>query len=59
MIEVAPRADGRTDYRDTVEIHAGLGTLPAWLFAQLFYRHRQRRWRALAARDFDYETGAA
>jgi hypothetical protein len=59
MIEVAPRADGRTDYRDTVEIHAGLGTLPAWLFAQVFYRHRQRRWRALAARDFDYGTGTA
>ena len=58
MIELTPRADGRTDYRDTVEIHAGLGTLPAWLFAQVFYRHRQRRWRALAASGFDYGTGA-
>jgi len=23
-----------------------------WAFAQLFYRHRQRRWRALVASDF-------
>jgi hypothetical protein len=45
-------ADGRTRYRDTVTIDAGLLTLPVWLFAQVFYRHRQRRWRQLARRGF-------
>lgn len=45
-------ASGRTRYRDTVTIDAGLFTLPVWLFAQVFYRHRQRRWRSLAKRSF-------
>lgn len=44
--------NGRTRYRDTVTIQAGLFTLPVWLFAQVFYRHRQRRWRLLAGRGF-------
>jgi hypothetical protein len=39
---------GRTRYNDSVTIHAGVLTLPVWLFAQAFYRHRQRRWRLLA-----------
>jgi hypothetical protein len=39
---------GRTWYRDSVTIKAGVFTLPVWLFAQAFYRHRQRRWRLLA-----------
>jgi hypothetical protein len=30
------------------------------VFAQIFYRHRQRRWRRLAANGFDYgESGAS
>jgi hypothetical protein len=37
-------------YSDTVEIDAGLLTLPVWLFAQWFYRHRQRRWLRIAKR---------
>ena len=41
---------GRTRYKDPVIIDAGLLTLPVWLFAQAFYRHRQRRWRLLARR---------
>ena len=39
---------GRTRYKDSVIIDAGVFTLPVWLFAQVFYRHRQRRWRQLA-----------
>jgi hypothetical protein len=31
-----------TRYTDDVEIHAGPFTVPAWLFAQAFYFHRQR-----------------
>jgi hypothetical protein len=45
------RLDGESClYRDEVEVKAGLLTPFIWAFAQLFYRHRQRRWRALAAR---------
>lgn len=43
---------GRTRYLDVVIVDAGLLTLPVWLFAQVFYRHRQRRWRLLARRGF-------
>ena len=42
-ITVAPNPDGGTDYRDEVEISAGVLTPFVWIFAQLFYRHRQRR----------------
>jgi hypothetical protein len=38
----------RTRYKDSVIINAGLLTHTVWLFAQAFYRHRQRRWRLLA-----------
>lgn len=44
-------------YTDTVEVKAGLLTPFIWLFAQVFFRHRQRRWRALAASGFDYRLG--
>ena len=37
----------RIKYTDTVEINIGLLTPLIWSFAQLFYRHRQRRWKAL------------
>ncbi len=39
---------GQTRYSDSVTIEAGVFTLPVWLFAQAFYRHRQRRLRLLA-----------
>jgi transglutaminase-like putative cysteine protease len=53
-IRVEPAADGGTQYTDTVEVRAGLLTLVVWVFAQAFYRHRQRRWRALVQRGFDF-----
>jgi len=34
-------------YTDEIEIAAGWRTLPLWLFAHIFYRHRQRRWKIL------------
>lgn len=52
LITLTPNGAG-TCYRDQVTIEAGWLTGPVWLFAQLFYRHRQRRWRQLAARDFE------
>lgn len=42
-------ADGGTRYTDRVEIEADWRTPFVWLFARLFYAHRQRRWRRLVA----------
>ena len=47
-ITIAPDGQGGTRYTDDVEILAGLMTPFVWAFAQMFYRHRQRRWRGLA-----------
>lgn len=44
----------KTRYTDRITIEAGLLTLPVWLFAQVLYRHRQRRWRALVRSGFVY-----
>ena len=54
LITISARDDGRTCYIDDVEIKAGLLTPFIWLFALVFYRHRQARWRRLAAMGFDY-----
>ncbi|HSK99533.1 MAG TPA: SRPBCC family protein [Rubrobacteraceae bacterium] len=47
-IRVEPLPDGRTLYTDEIEIRAGALTLPVWIYAHLFYRYRQARWRGLA-----------
>ena len=47
-ITITPDAGGGTLYSDDVEISAGIMTPLIWAFAQVFYRHRQRRWRGLA-----------
>ncbi len=39
---------GRTLYRDALELDAGRLTPVVWLFAEVFYRYRQARWRKLA-----------
>ena len=36
--------DKRTQYTDRVEIQAGWKTLFIWLWANMFYAHRQRKW---------------
>lgn len=54
LIVIEARADGRTAYRDEVEVKAGFLTLGAWLFAHWFYRHRQARWRRLVQQGFRY-----
>lgn len=45
---------GQTRYIDRVEVRAGLLTPLVWGFAQVFYRHRQRRWRRLVRDRFRY-----
>jgi len=47
-ITVEPDGADTTRYTDEVEIRAGALTPFIWAFAQVFYRHRQRRWRLLA-----------
>ncbi|MGH9942314.1 MAG: hypothetical protein ACRD9R_08150 [Pyrinomonadaceae bacterium] len=37
-------------YTDEIEIKAGVLTSVVWLYAHLFYRYRQMRWRRLARR---------
>jgi hypothetical protein len=49
-ISVQPAARGFARYSDTVDINAGMFTVPIWAFAQCLYRHRQRRWRRVAKR---------
>ncbi|MHA7820677.1 MAG: hypothetical protein ACX930_13600 [Erythrobacter sp.] len=52
-ISIRPHPSGRgTLYTDRVHIEAGLLTLFVTAYARLFYAHRQKRWRALAASDF-------
>ena len=43
-------------YRDEVRISAGILTPIIWFFALVFYSHRQRRWKTLANKGFDYGT---
>ncbi|MEM8817200.1 MAG: hypothetical protein AAGE85_15345 [Pseudomonadota bacterium] len=52
-IEVTPRGEGSC-YTDRITVDAGVLTTLTALFAKLFYRHRQRRWRKLVANGFDY-----
>jgi hypothetical protein len=39
-----------TRYTDQVDIEAGFLTVPVWLWANVLYRWRQRRWRRLVRR---------
>jgi len=50
LISIRPAASGHCWYRDQIDIEAGWLTAGVWLFAQWFYRHRQRRWRTVAKR---------
>jgi hypothetical protein len=38
-------------YTDEIEIKAGTRTFGIWLFAIMFYRHRQKRWKKLLMDD--------
>ncbi|MBK9648959.1 MAG: hypothetical protein IPO67_28070 [Deltaproteobacteria bacterium] len=56
-IRVVPERAGTTHYTDSVVVEAGPLTLFVWMFAQVFYRHRQRRLRALARGGFKNVEG--
>lgn len=53
MIEISAK-DGGTHYVDRIDVEAGILTPFVAIFAKLFYKHRQKRWRRLVANDFDY-----
>jgi hypothetical protein len=48
LISIEHLDDSRSIYRDTIVIDAGSLTFMVWVWANWFYRYRQRRWRALA-----------
>lgn len=43
--------NGFTEYTDEVEINAGWKTIFVYLWANLFYAHRQRKWKRLILRS--------
>jgi hypothetical protein len=53
-ITIRPDGDEDCLYCDAVDISAGALTPLIWIFAQLFYRWRQHRWRRLVASNFQY-----
>jgi hypothetical protein len=46
-IRIAEAPSG-CEYSDEIVIRAGLLTFLIWLYANVFYRYRQARWRKLA-----------
>ncbi|MDR5873711.1 MULTISPECIES: hypothetical protein [Vreelandella] len=47
VIQVAPDGSKACTYSDEVNIKAGIFTIVVWLYAHIFYRYRQHRWRTL------------
>jgi ligand-binding SRPBCC domain-containing protein len=47
LIRIESVGSSSCSYTDDVEIKAGLFTLIVWLYAHVFYRYRQLRWRKL------------
>jgi hypothetical protein len=48
-ISVIKRTESSCQYTDEIDIDAGLFTLVIWLYAHVFYRYRQARWRRMAS----------
>jgi hypothetical protein len=47
-IAITTLGPNRSIYRVVIDIDAGHLTILVWIWTNWFYRHRQRRWRALA-----------
>ena len=56
LILIEPLGPGRCLYTDRLQVSAGVLTPFVAAFAWLLYAHRQRRWRLLASRGFDYNA---
>lgn len=48
-LTVQPLSPTGSRYTDVIELDAGVLSAPVWLYAHVFYRYRQARWRALVA----------
>ena len=46
--------ENKTLYTDTIDINAGILTIFIAMFANIFYRWRQKRWRRLINNHFNY-----
>lgn len=55
LIRVSPDHNGTCIYTDDVEVKAGVFTFLVWLYANIFYRYRQYRWRKLLRRTVRQE----
>jgi hypothetical protein len=55
QITIRSTPGGLAQYTDRVEVRAGLLTPFIWLYAHIFYRYRQYRWRRLIRNDFHYD----
>jgi len=55
FIQVSPCEKQTCTYVDDVEIRAGVFTVLMWLYAHIFYRYRQLRWRVLL-RNFTHHA---
>jgi hypothetical protein len=58
-ITIDERGPWRSHYTDEIEIAAGPLTPLVWLYAQLIFRYRRRRWRRLARRIGPQPAGSA
>lgn len=55
LITVDKVSDEKTLYADEVEVQAGVLTFFIWIFANVFFWHRQRRWKKLIRNNFNYQ----
>lgn len=51
-IRLEATSDGKTLYTDELDLEAGILTKAVWLFAAIFYRYRQHRWKQLVQKRF-------
>lgn len=55
LITVDNAEGEKTLYTDTVKVQAGMLTFFIWVFANIFFWHRQRRWKKLIQNKFSYQ----
>lgn len=55
LITIDDAGTGKTLYTDQVEVQAGVLTIFVWVFANIFFWHRQRRWKKLIKNNFIYQ----
>lgn len=54
IISVEKINDKKSLYTDTIDIKAGFFTIFIFLYAHIFYRYRQSRWKKIIKNNFNY-----